>query len=87
LSALLCALLVKKYRYEAAPLVLAFVLGRMAEESLRRSLLLSHGRFDILFTRPLATTLLVIALTVMVLPAIVPPVKRLLGTVREEPGT
>jgi hypothetical protein len=33
------------------------------------------------------TTLLVIALTVMVLPAIVPPVKRLLGTVGEETGT
>jgi hypothetical protein len=77
----------KKYRYEAAPLVLAFVLGRMAEESLRQSLPLSHGRFDIFFTRLLATTLLAIALTVMVLPAIVPPDKRLLGTVGEETGT
>jgi putative tricarboxylic transport membrane protein len=80
-------LLMKKYGYEASPLVLAFVLGRMAEESLRQTLLISHGHFDILFTRPLATTLLVLALTVMVLPAIVPPVKRLLGTVGEETGT
>ena len=47
----------------------------------------SRGHFDILFTRPLATTLLVVALTVMVLPAIVPSVKRLLGTVGEETGT
>ena len=54
---------------------------------MRQSPLLSHGRFDILFTRPLASTLLAIALTVMVLPAIVPPVKRLLGTVGEETGT
>lgn len=38
-----------------------------------QSLLLSHGRFDIPFTRPLATTLLAIALPVMVLPAIGPP--------------
>jgi putative tricarboxylic transport membrane protein len=80
-------LLMKKYRYEAAPLVLAFVLGRMAEESLRQSLLLSHGHFDILVTRPLATILLVIALAVMVLPALAPPVRRLLGTVGEETGT
>src|SRR5580765_4846474 len=80
-------LLMKKYRYEAAPLVLAFVLGRMAEESLRQSLLLSHGHFDILVTRPLATILLAIALAVMVLPALAPPVRRLLGTVGEETGT
>jgi len=80
-------LLMKKYGYEAAPLVLAFVLGRMAEESLRQSLLLSHGHFDILVTRPLATALLVVALTVMVLPALAPPVRRLLGTVGEEMGT
>ena len=80
-------LLMKKYRYEAAPLVLAFVLGRMAEESLRQSLLLSRGHFDILVTRPLATILLVIALAVMVLPALAPPVRRLLGTVGEETGT
>jgi TctA family transporter len=59
----------------------------MAEESFRQSLLLSHGHFDILFTRPLATALLILALAVMVLPAVVPPVKRLLGTVGEETGT
>jgi hypothetical protein len=40
----------------------------------------------VLFTRPLATTMLAITLTVMVLPAIVSPVKRLLGTVGEETG-
>src|SRR6266566_1653692 len=74
-------LLMKRFGYEAAPLVLAFVLGRMAEESFRQSLLMSHGHFDILFTRPLATTLLAVALVVMVVPAIVPPVRRVLGTV------
>ena len=60
---------------------------RLAEESLRQSLLLSHGRFDILFTGPLATILLVIALAAMARPAIVPPVKRLRGAVGEETGT
>jgi putative tricarboxylic transport membrane protein len=80
-------LLMKRFGYEAAPLVLAFVLGRMAEESFRQSLLMSHGHFDILFTRPLATTLLAVALMVMVVPAIVPPVRRVLGTVGEETGT
>jgi hypothetical protein len=40
--------LMKKLGYEAAPLVLAFVLGRMAEESIRQCLLMSRGSFDIL---------------------------------------
>ncbi len=39
--------LMKKVGYEAAPLVLAFVLGRMAEESIRQSLLMSRGSFEI----------------------------------------
>src|SRR5213083_2779964 len=64
-------LLMKRFGYEAAPLVLAFVLGRMAEESFRQSLLMSHGHFDILFTRPLATILIAAALIVVALPVIV----------------
>jgi len=40
---------------------------------MRQSLLLSHGRFDIPFTRSLAAILLVITLSIMRLPAIVPP--------------
>jgi len=73
--------LMKKFEFDPAPMVLAFVLGRMAEESFRQSLLMSRGRFDILLTRPLATTFLIAALTVMVLPVVVPPVKRMLRTV------
>jgi len=40
--------LMKKFEYEPAPLVLAFVLGRMAEESVSQSLVLS-GRLLIFF--------------------------------------
>ena len=74
-------LLMKRFGYEAAPLVLAFVLGRMAEESIRQSLLMSSGRFSILLTRPIATAFIATALIVIVLPVILPPVKRMLRTV------
>src|SRR5712692_8793314 len=74
-------LVMRRFGFEAAPLVLAFVLGRMAEESIRQALLMSSGRFSILLTRPIATTFIVIALVVVVLPAILPPVKRMLRTV------
>ena len=73
--------LMRKFGFEPAPMVLAFVLGRLAEESIRQSLLMSRGRFDILLTRPLATTFLALALAVMVIPLVLPSVKRALRTV------
>src|SRR5205823_11722663 len=74
-------LLMKRFGFEAAPLVLAFVLGRMAEESIRQSLLMSSGRFSILLTRPIATVFVVVALSVVALPLVLPPVRRMLRTV------
>ena len=67
--------LMKKLAFEPAPLVLAFVLGRMAEEALRQSLLLSRGSPAILVTRPLASTLLALAVVVAGLPALVPAIR------------
>ncbi|MGH7325131.1 MAG: tripartite tricarboxylate transporter permease [Candidatus Rokuibacteriota bacterium] len=67
--------LMRKVAYEPAPLVLAFVLGRMAEESLRQSLLLSRGSAAILVTRPLASTLLTLAVAAAVLPIVIPRVR------------
>ena len=45
--------LMRKFRYEGAPLILAFVLGPMLEQNLRRSLLISGGSFMIFVTRPI----------------------------------
>ena len=73
--------LMRKFDFEPAPMVLAFVLGRMAEESIRQALLMSHGSFEILFTRPIASTFLALAFAVMVGPLVLPPVKRMLRTV------
>jgi len=77
-------LLMKRYGFEPAPFVLAFVLGRMAEESVRQSLLMSNGSFAILFTRPIALVFIVAALVVMILPLVAAPVKRMLGAVPAE---
>ena len=40
------------------PLILAFVLGSLMEENLRRSLLISNGSFNFLWDRPLTTAIL-----------------------------
>jgi putative tricarboxylic transport membrane protein len=59
--------LFKKFGYEAAPLILAFVLGPMFEINLRRSLLMSQGSFAIFLTRPIAVIALLVCLTLVAL--------------------
>ncbi len=54
--------LMRKFRYEGAPLILAFVLGPLMEQALRQSLLLSGGSFTIFVTRPISAVTLAIAL-------------------------
>jgi putative tricarboxylic transport membrane protein len=58
----------KKLSLEAAPLVLAFVLGPMMETALRQSLIKSKGSFSIFFTRPISSICILIALALMVTP-------------------
>jgi putative tricarboxylic transport membrane protein len=73
----------KKFGYEAAPFVLAFVLGPLLETALRRSLILSDGSFMIFVTRPLSAVFLVIVFLIIVLPMVMK--KRLgKGLEREE---
>jgi TctA family transporter len=48
-------------RFEAAPLLLGFILGPMVEENLRRALLLSRGDPAVFLQRPISATLLTIA--------------------------
>jgi putative tricarboxylic transport membrane protein len=50
--------LMRKFGYEGAPLILAYVLGPMLENSLRQSLLISQGSFSIFFTRPISAVAL-----------------------------
>ena len=60
----------KKFGYEAAPFVLAFVLGPLLETSLRRSLILSDGSFMIFLKRPLSAFFLFIVVFIIILPLI-----------------
>jgi len=46
------------YNFPMPPLILAFVLGGMMEENLRRSLLISDGSFNFLWDRPLTAVIL-----------------------------
>ncbi len=59
-----------KLKYPIVPLVLAMVLGRLAENSLRQSLTLSGGSLSIFFTRPIALLFVAAAILAYLTPVI-----------------
>jgi putative tricarboxylic transport membrane protein len=62
--------LMKKFGFEPGPLVLAFVLGALLEESLRRSLLLFGGDATQFAGRPITAVLLFVFVVVILLPVL-----------------
>ncbi len=59
--------LMRKFDYEPAPLVLAFVLSPIMEQALRQSLILSGGKFAIFLERPISLICLIVAFFLLVL--------------------
>lgn len=72
--------LCRRYGYEGAPLILAFVLGPMFEVNFRRSLLMSQGSFSIFFTRPIALGAMIFSLGLVIFPIYKLLGKRFKGT-------
>jgi putative tricarboxylic transport membrane protein len=60
--------LMRKFRYDAAPLLLALVLGGMLESNLRQSLILSRGDFSIFVSRPITLGFLIVAAILLFIP-------------------
>lgn len=55
-----------RYGYPVWPMVLAQILGAMMESNFRRSLAMSPGDPSILVTRPIAVTILILAIFTIV---------------------
>jgi putative tricarboxylic transport membrane protein len=68
----------KKLKYPLAPLVLALVLGDMAETSFRQAMLLSGGSLTIFYSNGLVGTIVSLALFILAWPLI----SRLIGDLR-----
>ncbi len=60
--------LFKKLKYPLAPMVLALVLGKMAESSFRQSMLLSDGSLSIFWANPLVGSIAGLAILMLVWP-------------------
>jgi putative tricarboxylic transport membrane protein len=72
----------KKLDYPLAPLVLALVLGDLAENALRQSLIMSQGSMSIFFVRPISGVIMAVALLFFLLPAVTPWWRRRRGLAR-----
>ncbi len=62
--------LFKKLKYPLAPLVLALVLGDMAEASFRQAMLLSQGSLAIFWSNPLVGSIVTLALVILAWPLV-----------------
>ena len=71
----------KKLKYPLAPLVLALVLGDMAETSFRQSMLISGGSMTIFYANGLVGSIVTLALILLSWPL----VSRVLGLLRKRP--
>jgi putative tricarboxylic transport membrane protein len=74
--------LMKKFKYDGAPLVLAMVLGPLMDNSLRQSLLMSGGSGMIFFTRPICLVIFGAVAIILLLP-LLPHISRIRKTVGE----
>lgn len=61
---------IRKTDYEAAPLILALVLGGMFENALRQSLMMSDGNFVIFLARPISCGLILTAVSLLIIPIV-----------------
>jgi putative tricarboxylic transport membrane protein len=64
-----------KHDFEPAPLVLAFVLGPLMEENLRRAMVLARGDATVFLTRPISAALIAAAAALLVI-AVLPIIRR-----------
>ncbi|MGH7773532.1 MAG: tripartite tricarboxylate transporter permease [Candidatus Binatia bacterium] len=66
----------KKLDYPIAPMVLALVLGDMAETALRQSLIMSQGSAMIFFASPISAVLVIASFLLLIWPSISPYLHR-----------
>jgi putative tricarboxylic transport membrane protein len=64
-----------KHDFEPAPMVLAFVLGPLMEENLRRAMLLARGDATVFLTRPISAVLMAVSAGLLIL-AVLPMISK-----------
>ena len=68
--------LMRRFSFPVAPAVIGMILGPLAEQQFRRALAISQGDFSVFFTRPIALSLLIISALALLIPIIVPLLRK-----------
>jgi len=68
MTCLALGLLLQRYGYPVAPIVLGLILGPMLETHFRRALIISRGDYGVFLQRPIAAGLLTVAAVYLLLP-------------------
>lgn len=76
--------LMKKFGFDPAPLVLAFVLGSLLEDNFRRSLMMFQGDLSMVAERPIALSILILFVLVIIVPVVLKIVAARRGTRTED---
>jgi len=63
--------LLRRLKYDLAPLVLAVVLGPMMERSFREAMMISRGDLWVFLSRPISGTILAVGALVLVAPLLI----------------
>ncbi|MCL2616796.1 MAG: tripartite tricarboxylate transporter permease [Defluviitaleaceae bacterium] len=73
---------VGKFNFPQSPLIIALILGPMAEREFRRSLVLSSGSYSIFWESPIVVVLVTLALVTLFMPVLKPLYKKVLAVAK-----
>jgi putative tricarboxylic transport membrane protein len=64
----LLGVLMRRYDFPTAPIIVGMILGPMAEAQMRNALSIGEGKWGVFLERPMSATLIVVVLAVLILP-------------------
>ncbi|MFY7974409.1 MAG: tripartite tricarboxylate transporter permease, partial [Rubrivivax sp.] len=73
----LLGVLMRRFDFPTAPVIVGMILGPLAEAQLRNAISIGEGRWTVLIERPMSATLLAICAAVLLLPMLLKLLRRL----------
>ena len=77
--------LMRKFKFEMAPLILALVLGPMMESNLRLSLLINQGDASVFLTKPISATFMAVS-ALLIMSTMIPSIRNRRSKLKEKIG-
>ncbi len=77
--------LMRKFKFEMAPLILALVLGPMMESNLRLSLLINQGDASVFLTKPISATFMTVS-ALLIMSTMLPSIRNRRSKLKEKIG-